>query len=110
MDFAERVSIETTSRRSLLEADGSSGQITADGIARDLQLTSNPLAPEPLAGQLADPIHDLRFQHPGVLLRGSQVDACKLRLARLRLAQVDQIADESVHIPSSTRVQEGGQF
>jgi hypothetical protein len=49
MHFTERVSVETTGRRPLLKAGGSSGEITADGIAGDLQLTSNPLAPETLA-------------------------------------------------------------
>src|SRR5262245_50691838 len=110
MHFTEPVPIEATGHRPLLVAGGRSGEITTDSIAGDLQLTSNPLAPKPLAGQLADPIHDLRLQHPGVLLRKSQVDACKLRLARLRLTQVDHIRNESVHNPSSTNVQEGGQF
>jgi hypothetical protein len=43
-------------------------EITADGVADEPQLSSNLFAPETLAGQVVDPIHNRRFQHPGVLL------------------------------------------
>jgi hypothetical protein len=72
----ERGVIEPTRRGTFLETDRGSGEITADGVAGDPQYASNPLTPEPSAGQLADPIHDFRSQHPGVLLHSSQVDMC----------------------------------
>src|SRR5208337_3584603 len=87
-----------------------SSEITADGVAGDPQLSSNPFAPETLAGKFVDPIHDIRFQHPGVLLRRSQVDICYIRLVRLRVKQVNQIGVAVVHIPSLTSVQEGVSF
>ena len=59
--FTERVAVETTRRGTFLKADRGSSEITADGVAGDPQLSSNPFAPETLAGQFADPIHDLRF-------------------------------------------------
>src|SRR5262249_45679844 len=55
MHFTERIAIEATGRRPLLKACGRSSEITADGIAGDQKRTSNPFAPESLAGQLADP-------------------------------------------------------
>jgi hypothetical protein len=76
MNFTERGAVETTCRGTLLKADHGSSEITADGVAGDPQLSSNPFAPESLAGKFVDPIHDIRFQHPGVLLRRSQVDIC----------------------------------
>ena len=110
MDFTERGAVETTCRRTLLKADRGSSEITANGVAGNPQLASNPFAPETLAGQLVDPIHDLRCQHPGVLLRRPQVDTCYIRLALLRVVQVDHIRNDFVHIPSSTSVQEGVSF
>jgi hypothetical protein len=88
--FTERVVIETTRRRTLLKTGPGSSEITADGVAGDPQLSSNPFAPETLAGQLVDPIHDFRSQHPVVLLRGSQVDTGYVRLVRLHVLQNDQ--------------------
>ena len=76
VDFTERGAVEAPRRKTFLKADRGSSEITADGVAGDPQLSSNPFAPETLAGKLADPIHDIRFQHPGVLLRRSQVDIC----------------------------------
>ena len=61
MDFTERGAVETTRRGTFLKADRGSSEITADGVAGDPQLSSNPFAPETLAGQFADPIHDLRL-------------------------------------------------
>jgi hypothetical protein len=110
MNFTERGAVETTCRGTLLKADHGSSEITADGVAGDPQLSSNPFAPETLAGKLADPIHDIRFQHPSVLLRRSQVDICYIRLVRLRVKQVNQIGVDIVHIPSLTSVQEGVSF
>ena len=97
-------------RDRFLKADRGSSEITANGVAGNPQLASNPFAPETLAGQFADPIHDLRCQHPGVLLRTPQVDTCYIRLALLRVMQVDHIRNDFVHIPFSTSVQEGGSF
>ena len=102
--FAEGVAVEPTRRRTVLKADRGSGEITADRVAGDPQLSSDPFAPEPLARQFADPIHDLRFQHPGVLLRGSQVDVCYIQWVRLHAVQVDQIGVEFVHSPSLSGV------
>src|SRR5208337_4685572 len=107
VDFTERGAVEAPRRKTFLKADRGSSEITADGVAGDPQLSSNPFAPETLAGKLADPIHDIRFEHPGVLLRRSQVDICYIRLARLRVKQVNQIGVDVVHIPSLTSVQEG---
>ncbi|HMF38199.1 MAG TPA: hypothetical protein VKF17_16255 [Isosphaeraceae bacterium] len=108
--FTERSAVETTRRGTFLKTDRGSGEITADRVAGDPQLSSNPFAPETLAGQFADSIHDLRFQHPGVLLRSSQVDTCYIRLVRLRVIQVDQIGVDLVHNPSLSGVQDGVTF
>src|SRR5208283_2253134 len=110
VDFTERGAVEAPRRKTFLKADRGSSEITADGVAGDPQLSSNPFAPETLAGKLVDPIHDIRFQHPGVLLRRSQVDICYIRLVRLRVQQVNQIGVDVVHIPSLTSVQEGVSF
>ena len=79
VDFTKRGGVEQTRGGTFLKADRGSSEITADGVAGDPQLSSNPFAPETLAGELADPIHDLRFKHPGVLLRRPQVDTCYIR-------------------------------
>ena len=110
VDFTERGAVEAPRRKTFLKADRGSSEITADGVAGDPQLSSNPFAPETLAGKLADPIHDIRFQHPGVLLRRSQVDICYIRSVRLRVQQVNQIGVDVVHISSLTSVQEGVSF
>ena len=75
-----------------------------------MHLSSNPFAPETLAGKLADPIHDLRFDHPGVLLRKTQVNTCYIRLVRLHTMQIDQIRVGLVHRPSLVTRIGGGQF
>ena len=99
VDFTEAWGRRATRRKTFLKADRGSSEITADGVAGDPQLSSNPFAPETLAGKFVDPIHDIRFQHPGVLLRRSQVDICYIRLVRLRVMQVNQIGVELVHNP-----------
>ena len=106
----ERGVIEPTRRGTFLKTDRGSDEITADGVAGDPQHASNPLTPEPLASQLADSIHDFRVEHPGVLLRGSQVDMCYIRWVRLHVMQVDQIGVGFVHSPSLSVVQEGVSF
>ncbi len=108
MDFTECGAVETTCGGTFLKTDRGSSEITADAVAGDPQLSSNPFAPETLAGQFAHPIHDLRFEHPGVLLRGSQVDTCYIRLVRLRVMQVDQIRVDLVHRPSLVKRTDGG--
>ncbi len=110
LDFTERGAVEAPRRKTFLKADRGSSEITADGVAGDPQLSSNPFAPETLAGKFVDPIHDIRFQHPGVHLRQSRVDICYIRLVRLRVQQVNQIGVDVVHIPSLTSVQEGVSF
>ena len=108
--FTERGVVEAPCGGTFLKTDRGSSEITADRVAGDPQLSSNPFASETLAGQFEDPIHDLRCQHPGVLLRRSQVDTCYIRLVRLHVMQVDQIGVDLVHRPSLSSVQEGGSF
>jgi hypothetical protein len=74
MDFTKRGGVKQTRGGTFLKAGRGSSEIAADGVAGDPHLSSNPFAPETLAGKLADPIHGLRFDHPGVLLRRTQVD------------------------------------
>src|SRR5215210_6898864 len=90
--------VGSSGRRSLLEADPGAGQVAANGVARDAQLACDPFGPESLGDQLMDPIHRLRREHPGVLLRASQGDGSCALLADLRDLQVDQIRVRSVHI------------
>jgi hypothetical protein len=52
-----------------LEADRGSGEITTHGVAGEVQLAGDSFAPQTLAVQLADSIHDCRRYHPEVPLR-----------------------------------------
>jgi hypothetical protein len=53
----------------LLKANRGPGEITADGIAGDSQLPSDPFTAQTLAGKFADEVHENRLEHPKVLLR-----------------------------------------
>jgi len=102
--------IETTSGRTLLVADGGPGEITADGIAGDPDLASDPFAAQTLSSEFADEVHEIRLEHASVLLRFSQVDLVDIRRSDLLMMQVDQKHLGLVHNATSTNVEEGGQF
>ena len=110
LDFALGGRVETTRRGTFLEADRGPGAITADGVAGDPQLPSNPFAAQTLAGEFADQVHDIRLEHPTVLLRIAQADLGDVRRSHPRIVQVDQNRLRIVHHPTSTNVEEGGQF
>ncbi len=111
LDFTQRLGVEATCSGAFLKTDCGSSEITADSLARDFQLSSNPFTAEAFVGELVDPIHDFRLQHPGVLLRRSQADIRYIHLVHLRVMQIDHIGPELVHNPSQTNVQaEGGTF
>jgi hypothetical protein len=83
--------VEVTRRGAFLKANLRSSEITSDRVTGDTELPGGPLPAEASAAQLVDPIHDIRLQHPTVLLLLQQTDGCHLRVIHLRFKQVDQI-------------------
>ncbi len=98
VDFLEHCVIETPHGGTILKAGLGSSEITANGIAGDPQLSGNPFAPVAETGELVDPIHDFRSEHPSILLLGTQADWCQSMGNHLRITQVDQIRTASVHM------------
>ena len=89
LDFLLCGGIKTPCRRALLKADRGPGEITADGIARESQLPSDPFAAQTLAGKFADEVHENRLEHPKVLLRIGQADLVDIRRPNLLRMQGD---------------------
>lgn len=109
-DLALRVLVEPPGGRTILKADAGAGEIASNGVASDPQPPRDLLDGDPLTGPLADPVDDLRLEHPMVLLPEWQGDLDPSRGPHLPDVPVDQIHLVLVHSPTSTNVEVGGQF
>ena len=109
-DFALGGLVEPPRGRTILESDPGPGEIASDGVAGDPQPPRDLFDVNPLAGPLANPVHDIRLEHPMVLLHPWQGDLDPFRRSHLPDVQVDQIHLVLVHSPTSTNVEVGGQF
>ena len=73
LDFAGGP-VEPPRGRTILESDPGPGEIASHGVAGDPQPPRDLFDVNPLTGPLANPVHDIRLEHPMVLLHPWQGD------------------------------------
>ncbi len=107
----KRAGVETTRGGTFLKTDRGSSEITG---RTELRETPNSrairLLPKPWPSSSRIRSTTAGFSILLSSRSGKQVDACHIRVIHLRVLQVGQIWVELVHLPSSSGVQEGGQF